>query len=379
MRVFVTGGSGFIGTNLLHELVRAECQVLNYDRSPPLDPRMRDEWVPGDLLDRYALARALEAFQPSHVVHLAAVTDTTKGLALPDYETNTRGTQNLLDVVSANAKVQRLIVTSTQFVCRPGYIPQHDEDFSPHTTYGESKVIAERMTRTAALQCTWTIVRPTTIWGPWLFRHERQVFRLMKLGLYLHPGREPCIRSWGYVGNVAFQLRKVLEAPPGRVHQQVYYLGDPPSNLLYWVNAFSRRLSGRDARIVPRRIVKTLGIFGDILGSVKVPFPVTSSRYRSMTEDYPAPMERTLELTGPSPFTLENGVDETIRWLEDRPRRRVPPKGLTVEQIAAGTPSMDGEPYSRAGKKTQGGRSDMSRREGCTARSAPSGTAPEGA
>ena len=37
-----------------------------------------------------------------------------------------------------------------------------------------------------------------------------------------------------------------------------------------------------------------------------------------MTEDYLTPIERTLELTGPAPYSMEQGLDETFRWLAAR-------------------------------------------------------------
>lgn len=70
-----------------------------------------------------------------------------------------------LDVIKATPSVERVIITSSQFVCGPGYIPKHDEDFAPVTVYGQSKVLTEQLTRQAGLRCVWTIVRPTNIWG----------------------------------------------------------------------------------------------------------------------------------------------------------------------------------------------------------------------
>ena len=43
---------------------------------------------------------------------------------------------------------------------------------------------------------------------------------------------------------------------------------------------------------------------------------INSSRFRSMTTDYETPMERTFELFGENPYTLEAGIEETVNWLK---------------------------------------------------------------
>jgi GlcNAc-P-P-Und epimerase len=315
MKAFVTGGSGFIGTNLVADLLSDGVDVLNYDRSPPLDSAHRPYWLEGDILEPTSLANAVLAFGPTHLVHLAARVD-INGRALADYQDNTEGTASVLKAIADAPTIARSVITSSQFVCQPGYYPRHDEDYSPHTIYGESKVVTEQLTRRCSLASEWTIVRPTTIWGPWLLRHRRQFFRVMKSGLYMHPGSLPVMRSWGYVGNVTYQIRKLLEAPADRVDRRTFYLGDPPRDLLDWVNGFSRRISGRDARIVPRRLVRGLGVVGDLAGRIGVPFPITTSRYTSMTQDYLTPMQPIVDVVGPSPYSLEDGIEATLTWLE---------------------------------------------------------------
>ena len=107
--------------------------------------------------------------------------------------------------------VERVIITSSQFVCAPGRLPENDTDYFPETVYGQSKVVTEKLTREANLPCCWTIIRPTNIWGPWHMRYRREFWRVVERGLYVHPGREPVIRCYGYVKNVAHQIRKIFK------------------------------------------------------------------------------------------------------------------------------------------------------------------------
>src|SRR5207302_5317073 len=232
------------------------------------------------------------------------------------YRANTEGTGNVLAAIRSTPSVQRTIITSSQFVCAPGRLPENDTDYFPETVYGESKVITEKLTREVNLSHCWVIIRPTNIWGPWHMRYRREFWRALERGLYLHPGRRPVIRSYGYVKNVVYQIQKILDAPREIVRGQTFYLGDRPTNLLDWVNGFSRALTGRDVRIVPRSLMRVLALLGDIPTRITgKPFLINSSRLRSMITDYNTPMERTFELFGENPYTLETGIRETVKWL----------------------------------------------------------------
>ena len=65
------------------------------------------------------------------------------------------------------------------------------------------------------------------------------------------------MRSYGYVGNVIWQIMKILEASPIR-DKKVFYVGDQPIDLYKWVNGFSLLQRGRNVTITPRVIVHGL-------------------------------------------------------------------------------------------------------------------------
>jgi nucleoside-diphosphate-sugar epimerase len=101
---------------------------------------------------------------------------------------NTDGVANVLAALKKLPTIRRFVATSTQFVVGPGPFPAHDLDLRPHTVYGESKVIGEQLVRKAELACTWSIIRPTNVWGPW---HSRILARLEAWPLR-PSGRRPC-------------------------------------------------------------------------------------------------------------------------------------------------------------------------------------------
>ncbi|MEO8589858.1 MAG: NAD(P)-dependent oxidoreductase [Flavobacteriales bacterium] len=316
MRLLVTGGSGFIGTNLMALYIERGIPLLNLDWNPPLDPGHRSWWRKVDIMDARALEDSFRDFQPTHVVHLAARTDTDEKVDVDAYRQNHEGTRILLDVVKRSAAVQHIIVTSTQFVCEAGYQPQHDLDFKPFTVYGESKRRTEMITREAGLPCAWTIIRPTTIWGPWSLRYRDVMFRIMRKGLYFHPGKGKVVRSYGYVGNVVWQIDRMLTAPLEKISGKVFYVGDQPIDLKVWVEAVSRNLIGKPVRYIPTGLIRAIALFGDALKTLRIPFPITTGRFRSMTSDYITPMDRTIEAFGEAPYGLEEGVKETVKWYD---------------------------------------------------------------
>lgn len=316
-RFLITGGSGFIGTNLVEYLFSANYELLNLDIRTPLNQAHQGWWKECDIRDANKLAGLIRDFRPELIIHLAARTDCDERTTLASgYASNTVGTANLLDAIRLTPSVDRVIVTSSQFVCRPGHLPLHDHDYSPHTIYGQSKVETENLTRKANIACTWTIVRPTNIWGPWHLRYRREFWRVVKKGLYLHPAGRPVIRSYGYAGNVIWQCMQILKADPALVSKQVYYVGDKSADIYEWVNAFSLQLTGMPARKAPRSLLCGLAVIGEIVKLAGISFPLALSRYKSMTSDYPVPIDRIFETFGTPPFSLEDGVRETVSWLE---------------------------------------------------------------
>ena len=204
MRILITGGSGFIGTNAIEAFSKDATALLNYSMHAPLNPEQTPYWCAGDILDATATTGAFQEFRPTHVLHLAARTECDEKTTVEKgYRANTEGTRNVLEAIRATRSVQRAIMTSSQFVCAPGRLPVNDIDYFPETVYGESKVVTEKLTREANLPCCWSIIRPTNIWGPWHMRYRLEFWRVVGRGLYVHPVHEPVIRCYGYVNTVA--------------------------------------------------------------------------------------------------------------------------------------------------------------------------------
>lgn len=267
-------------------------------------------------MDAAALGRVFSEVQPRYVIHLAAYAS-MEAKSLDEFKVNTEGTRILLEAIKQCPSVERVVVTSTQHVRRPGTPPpQGDQDYVPHGFYGQSKVITEQNTRAAGLRCCWTIVRPTTVWGPFQPPMADGVWKLLRKGLYLHPANDPVMRSYGYVKSVVWQMERLLQAPVEKVNGRVFYVGDSNMPQYEWINDFARALTGRNVKTVPLWVIKGLALLGDILRSVGLRFPMYASRLFNLISPNPVPIEPILELLGTPPYTMKQGIGETTKWLE---------------------------------------------------------------
>jgi nucleoside-diphosphate-sugar epimerase len=141
---------------------------------------------------------------------------------------------------------------------------------------------------------------------------------VVKKGRYFHPGGAPVVRAYGYVGNVAEYTLRILAAPADVVSGKTFYVGDPPDDIKQWVSAFTKAITGRKPRVVPRPVLRAIALLGDIVKLTGRPFPLFSSRYRSMTQSYLVDMTPTIASLGEAKYSLEEGVKETVEWLKSQ-------------------------------------------------------------
>ena len=100
-----------------------------------------------DILDAGRLNEAVQEFSPDALVHLAARIDLDEKTNLAGYAANIEGVQNLIAAVRLTPSIRRAIWTSSQLVCRVGYVPRNDTDYTADTLYGQSKVRTEQIVR----------------------------------------------------------------------------------------------------------------------------------------------------------------------------------------------------------------------------------------
>lgn len=318
MRVLVTGGSGFIGTNLVQRYLDAGVEVLNADCRPPRDPDHANVSRQVDFLDPAGVRGVFDDFAPTHVVHLAARTD-LHGDAVSDYAVNVDGTGHVVDAARGCDGLERVLFASTRMVCRIGYVPRHDTDYCAPNAYGKSKVEGEERVRSAGLDVPWAIFRPTSIWGPWFEVPYRTFFDSVRSGRYVHPRGRTIHKSFGYVGNSVDQLDALLRAPAEQVHGRMFYLADaPPVEVLDMARRIKRAFGGGEVRTVPLRALRAAAKAGDVAQKVgwKEP-PLTSFRLDNLLTEmrFDEHVAQLQEVTGPPRHDLDSAIAATVAWM----------------------------------------------------------------
>lgn len=314
-RILITGGSGFIGTNLIEILLKGnEVEVLSLDILNPKIEKHKSYWKEVDIRDKDALIESIQQFNPNIVIHLAARTD-LNGKTLEEYDTNSVGVSNLIEVINNTASVERVIFASSMYVCEPGYKPKNFEDYKPHTLYGESKVQTEKIIKSAKMDYTWSIIRPTSIWGPWFGEPYADFFKIVMSRKYFHMGSKACSKTYGYIDNTVYQIISLIEASPEQINKKVFYLGDSPAyDISKWADEIAECIGIKIPRI-PYVIFKIAGWGGDVLKIIGIKFPMTSFRLKNMTTDNIHDLSPIHAIAPNPPVSRIEGVSKTVNWI----------------------------------------------------------------
>lgn len=316
MKILITGGSGFIGTNMINYLLKNNYEILSIDLEDPKIAKHKQFWGKVDIRDYIALESEVKEFKPDYIIHLAAKTDLL-GKTLDDYDSNTLGTQNIIDIAKKYTNIKRVIFTSSMLVNKVGYSPKSLSDYNPDTVYGESKMEMEKSILNSDLKTEWTIIRPTSIWGPWFGEPYSNFFNLVLKGMFVHPGNRACTKTYGYVENSVYQIHKLLLANKNDVHKKIFYIGDKPAiNISEWADEIKYQFNKNKNKKVPYFIFQILAIIGDALKMFNIKFPMTSFRLNNMTTDHIMKLNNLYAVVGEMPFSRLDGTKKTLNWIK---------------------------------------------------------------
>jgi 3beta-hydroxy-delta5-steroid dehydrogenase/steroid delta-isomerase len=238
--VLVTGGSGFVGANLVTTLLDRGYSVRSFDRAPsPLAAHPQLQVLQGDITDKAVCAQAVAGIDT--VFHTAAIIELMGGASVSDeyrqrsFAINVGGTQNLLEAGHA-AGVQRFVYTSSNSVVMGGQNIVGGDETLPYTTrfndlYTETKVVAERYVLSqngidGLLTCA---IRPSGIWGRGDQTMFRKLFESVIAGhVKVLIGRKSARLDNSYVHNLihGFILAAQHLVPGGTAPGQAYFIND---------------------------------------------------------------------------------------------------------------------------------------------------------
>ncbi|MDA9526870.1 dTDP-glucose 4,6-dehydratase [Bradyrhizobium sp. CCBAU 25338] len=244
MRVLVTGGAGFIGSEVCRQLVlRNHAQVVNFDKLTyaanlaslaPIEALSSYAFERHDICDREAVDFVFGAYEPSAVIHLAAESHVDRSItgSAAFISTNVLGTHTLLEAARRyydqlprlRRKQFRLIHVSTDEVygsLGPADLFREETPYRPSSPYSASKAASDHL----ALAWFKTYGLPVIIsncsnnYGPYQFPEKLIPLTILnaiehkRLPIY---GDGSNVRDWLHVEDHAAGLIKLLsEGQPG--------------------------------------------------------------------------------------------------------------------------------------------------------------------
>lgn len=265
MAILVTGGSGFVGLNLVEHLLGRGDEVVSFDLGPPpaaaverfrqLPGRLRT--VTGDITERAAVDTTFSGTAVTGVVHAAVIKpgerrehDAFQRIV----SVNVVGAVTVMEAALAAGAPRFVYVSSGAVYGSGARRPSLDEEDpipAPDTLYGITKLTAERIGVRLAALCgfPFTAVRLGSVFGPW----ER------------HSGARDTLsavrRDWIYSRDVAAGLATILDR--ASLPEPVYNLSTGREwTVADWCERLARAFPGFAWRIDPHPGGATVDLHG---------------------------------------------------------------------------------------------------------------------
>ena len=287
--IFLTGGSGFVGSNLI-KFLRSSYNFLIYDKKV----------IPEKIQDV--------------VIHLAGKAHDLKNVSNSSdyYKVNTELTKDVFEVfLASNAKV--FITLSSVKAVADEVDDKLTEDVTPNpiTHYGKSKLLAEKyiLSKEIPEGKRVYILRPCMIHGPGNKGNLNLLYKLVSIGLPWPLGAFKNKRSFCSIDNLLFIIKELIERED--IPSGIYNVADNEpisTNSLISLIAKSINKKCKIFNISPR-IINLIAKFGDI-----IKLPLNSERLGKLTQNYIVSNQKLLNAIGKElPVNAIDGMKKTLR------------------------------------------------------------------
>lgn len=330
-KVFITGGTGFIGYHLVkalseqgHDVV---CLVRKTSRIEPLR-QFAVRFVHGDICDGDSISAALSGVQI--VFHLAG---TTKALRRDEFfRVNELGVKNLLEACRQSPTTPVVVIVSSLAAAGPilgrNKSPKkEDSPCNPISLYGKSKRAGEIVAETFAADLPITIVRPAIVFGEW-DKDCLEMFRpIARTGIHLVPGYRRKYYSLIYAGDLVDLLLKAaangerLPADGGPPNAGIgYYFAASEETPSYGqLGKLMGNALGKRVLVIPVAppVVWTVAFFGEIAGQIRkrpVVFHWDKAREALAGSWICSAQKARQQLGFETPLSLKERLQQTVAW-----------------------------------------------------------------
>lgn len=324
MTTLVTGGSGFLGSHLVERLARAGRPVRALVRKSSDTSFLRTlpnvELAEGAVEDRASVERALDGV--TGIVHAAGL---VKAKGPEDFmRVNHGGTENLVQsALARGTAIRRFVLVSSLAALRPsdasGTPVPEDAEPRPVTSYGRSKLAAERAVLAHKERLSIVILRPPAIYGP----RDREIltfFKSIKLGVLPLLGSTQNKLSMIYGSDCAAACIAALDRE--LVSGSAYHVDDGKVHTLEELIMLAEQAMGKKARFrfhLPRRLVETAALGSELYGrATNRAVMLTRDKLNELFEQWVCDSTRAQRDLGFTPeVSFEDGVQRTMAFYRE--------------------------------------------------------------
>ena len=327
MKIFITGGTGFIGTRLTEKLVEENNEVILLLRSasvPEFPGNDKVKFVRGDIFDEKALTEGMAGCD--WVFHMAAFTKPWSKDPSAAFRTNVTGTINVLDAAT-RSNIKKVVITST------GGTMSYSHDGKPvnestnpdpeyHTLYEKTKAEAEKISTLYSKKgLKVVIVNPTRVYGPGKLSKSNSLTKIIKLyisGFWrILPGNGESIGNYVYIDDVV--NGHILAASSGRNGER-YILGGEDLSFRELFGIIGK-VSGKKRRVFRlsftflKIVIRLSTMFSKIAGTPPV---ITKDWLDKYMNDWIMSSNKAIKELGYKITPFSEGVALTIKWLNNK-------------------------------------------------------------
>jgi nucleoside-diphosphate-sugar epimerase len=324
MKVFLTGGTGYIGYELIKSLLSAGHHVVALHRNGhPDSDNPSLTWVTGSLHDREVLTRAMEGCEGVyHVAGLARMWHKDKDLF---FRTNVAGTEHVL-AAAQSAGASRFVYTSTAGVMSASIKTPITEDDPQLEPFDEDYPMSKYLGELAVLKASRAgfdtmVVNPPRVYGPGDLDGANPVNKLvanyLKKPVYVVPG------DGRYAGNFAFiedvVLGHMLAMEKGRGGHR-YTTGGENHDFISFYSTLERVTGIRRRRIgIPRRALGFLASSSELWSAAtgRAPF-ITTAMAGKICSNRLLSCDKAVTELGYRITPLEDGLRRTVEAIRQR-------------------------------------------------------------
>ncbi len=318
--VFVTGGTGFVGSHLVDALLARGARVRCLVRTDPKWLEGLDiDVVTGTLHDQTVLEQGVNGADV--VFHIAGRTRAPELDAF--IRDNVDGTENLMRAIAQSGSVTRTVIASSLAAVGRGGSGIVDESVAlePVSDYGHSKALMEERLQPWFDRTPLTIIRPPAVYGP----RETDIltfFQSVSKGLCPIVG-DGSVPSLSLVHAADLTEGILLSGTHDRAIGQTFFLGGPAQ--VAWHQVRDAAAAALDRRVltlpIPRAIVPFVGAVSEWGGRLFGQYPpLNREKAREILEA--ALMcesgKAARELGYAPSVELSTGIAETIAWYRER-------------------------------------------------------------